>query len=197
MSPPNKPSPPPHSRNGRDLLVERPNEGYRSIDELVVVARLGKTWGVRGAITVRPFNPDTDGSWADEIVWLRGEGFPLTTVEVDRWEDKGGKILANFAGIRSPQEASSLTHLEVLVPRDWLPQVAAEDEHYVHDLIGMAVVDIERGELGTIAEVFATGASDIWVVRGDNGEVMIPAVKDFVLSVDPEARRVEVRYEEF
>ncbi len=189
----NKPS---IQRRGRDLLVERSAEAWRGDDELLPVAKLGKTWGVHGHITVRLFNPDSDVSWADDFVWLRGEAFPKMPVEVDSWQDKGGKLLVRFAGVKSPHDASALTHLELLVPTEWLPDADAADEHYVHELKGMRVVDVERGLLGTIAEVFATGANDVWVVRGDAGETLIPAVRDFVLEVDKEEGLVRVRYEE-
>ena len=159
----------------------------------MAVARLGKAWGVRGGVTVRLHNPDSDLAWLDEIVWLQGEDFAVRPVEVDRWEDKSGKLLVFLAGIHAPQVATGLTHLEVLVPAEWLPE-PEEDEHYVHELIGMTVVDEERGELGRIAHVFTTGASDVWVVHGKGPEELIPAVKDFVLGIDSEERVVRVRW---
>ena len=152
----------------------------------MAVARLGRPWGVHGAITVRLHNPDSDLAWADEIVWLGADDFPITPVQVDRWEDKSGKLLVRLSGIRSPQAAGALTHLEVHVPGEWLPE-PEEDEHYVHQLIGLKVVDEQRGELGTIADVFTTGANDVWVVKRPGAEELIPAVRDFVLEVDHEA----------
>ena len=177
---------------GRELLVVCPQEA-RDADQLVSVARLGKPWGVRGAITVRLHNPDSDLAWADEVVWLTGQDFPTTPVEVDRWEDKSGKLLVQLAGITTPQAAAALTHLEIHVPAEWLPETE-QDEHYVHDLIGMTVVDETRGELGTITNVFTTGANDVWVVHGKGPEELIPAVKDFVLGIDHEERTVRVSW---
>ena len=116
-------------------------------------------------------------------------------VEIDRWQTKGSLVLLRPVGITAPQLAKALTGFEILVPPDDLPEIEDEDEFYVHELMGMTVVDTERGELGTIREVFTAGANDVWVVRGGPEEVLIPAVKQFVLEVDREARRVTVRYE--
>ena len=80
------------------------------------------------------------------------------------------------------------------VPRDWLPETAP-DEHFVQDLLGMAVIDEVRGPLGTIERVFTTGANDVWVVRGAGGEELIPAIKQVVLDVDEAARTIRVRFE--
>ena len=128
---------------GRDRLIRCPEEA-RDPSELVAVAKLGKAWGIHGGITVRLHNPDSECEWLDEIVWLRGDGFAVTPVEVNRWEDKSGKLLVFLAGIGAPQLAAGLTHMELLVPAEWLPETD-EDEHYVHDLIGMTVVDETRG----------------------------------------------------
>lgn len=182
------------SRRGRELLCEREDLGFKSSDELVPVGRLGRPWGVRGAINLRLHEPSDDLSWARDVVWLAGEGFPSCAVEVAGVLDKGSKILLQFTGINSPQDVSALTHLDVLVPRDWLP-APKEDEHFVQDLLGMEVIDEIRGPLGTIERVFTTGANDVWVVRGPGGEELIPAIKHVVLDVDESARTVRVQFE--
>jgi len=184
----------PVARRGRDLLREREDVGFKNDSDLVTVGRLGRPWGVRGAINLRLHDPDDDLSWAGEVVWLQGEAFPTCAVEVDRFLEKGSKIVMFFAGVSSPQDVSALTHLDVRVPREWLPE-PAEDEHFVEDLIGMEVVDEIRGLLGTITRVFSTGANDVWVVKGNHGEELIPAIKQVVLEVDKKARSIRVHFE--
>lgn len=63
----------------------------------------------------------------------------------------------------------------------------------VKDLDGCAVVT-EIGEtLGTLKDVYPTGANDVFVVRSEQREYLIPALKDVVLAIDLEARRILVR----
>ena len=102
--------------------------------------------------------------------------------------------MLQLAGVETPEDARAVTGLELWVPRESLSQ-PEDNEHYVRDLLGMKVIDPERGELGHIAQIFPAGSADVWVVRGPRGEEMIPAVSDFILSVDSEARVVTVRYE--
>lgn len=167
----------------------------RSDSDLVAVGKLGRVWGVNGGLNVQLYNPDSRLEWADEVIWVRGEGFPVRPVRVAGWEEKGARLLLHFEGVRQREAAASLTHLELLVPGDWLDE-PADDEFYVHELIGMRVIDELRGELGDIHHVFNSGSTDVYVVGRGRREVMIPAVKDFVLSVDREERIVRVRYEE-
>ena len=180
---------------GLDLLRVREDLSSRGKASLIRVARVGKTWGIRGQLIVRLDNHDSEKCWTKEMVWLRGEGWPMAPVEVDNWRQNGRKLIIQFVGIESPEDAKALIGLEIWVPRELLPDTD-DDEHYVRDLLGMKVIDEVLGELGHIVQVFPAGTADVWVVRGPTGEHMIPAVSDFVLSVDQETRLITVRYEE-
>ena len=62
-----------------------------------------------------------------------------------------------------------------------------EGEFFLADLIGLDVIDVDNGTVyGKISEIINRGASDIYVVRTDNGERMIPAVDEFVKKIDVE-----------
>ena len=51
-----------------------------------------------------------------------------------------------------------------------------DDEYYWCDLIGLQVVTADGVELGTLADIFETGSNDIYVVRKDRQEYLIPAI---------------------
>ena len=194
-----RPPAPKHDRGtppsgGLDRLVLREGLPERSPDSLVAVAKLGKAWGLHGEIVVRLYNEDSDLAWAADAVHLRGDDFWAPWVSVKRWKDRGGKLMVRFDGVHSPQDACALTHLEILVPREDLT-APEDDEVFVHELLGMRVLDERRGDIGEIVDVISIGPNDVWVVRGAT-ESMIPAVGKFVREVDREARVVRVLYEE-
>ena len=60
-----------------------------------------------------------------------------------------------------------------------------EGEFYVPDLIGMDVVTEDGKPVGKLTDVLSTGANDVYVVQGKE-EHLIPAVKEYVRSVDME-----------
>lgn len=61
-----------------------------------------------------------------------------------------------------------------------------ENEYFLADLIGLPIIHADTGEtLGTLKETINRGASDLYVVKTERGEGMIPAVADFVERVDP------------
>ena len=54
-------------------------------------------------------------------------------------------------------------------------------EYFIADLIGLSVVDADTGNVyGTLVETINRGASDIYVVKTENGERMVPAVPEFI-----------------
>lgn len=60
-------------------------------------------------------------------------------------------------------------------------------EYFLIDMIGIDIIDADTGEkYGTLKEIINRGASDIYVVKTKTGEGMIPAVDEFIVSVDIE-----------
>ena len=68
-----------------------------------------------------------------------------------------------------------------------------KDEYFIADLIGMTVTEEDGTTLGTVCDVLQTGANDVYAVAlADGGEVLLPAIKDCILSVDMEKREMQV-----
>ena len=72
----------------------------------------------------------------------------------------------------------------------------AENQYYVADLYGMEVIREEDGtSLGRIKDVLATGANDVYVVKGQQDpkkEILIPAIRDCIRKVDLEGGTMTV-----
>ena len=64
--------------------------------------------------------------------------------------------------------------------------------HYIHDLIGCEVRTREGTFVGRLEDVMETPGRHLWAVR--NGEAVrhIPAVKDFIVSVDTAKKEIIV-----
>lgn len=63
-----------------------------------------------------------------------------------------------------------------------------DDEYYLYQLIGLTVKTADGAEIGKITDVFETGANDVYVVQNlRHGEILIPAHKETLVSIDVEA----------
>src|ERR1035437_2220260 len=131
-------------------------------------------------------------------LWLlaeRAAASPPREAElVAHWLHKGGIVL-HFAGVESISEAENLKGLVVAIPTEQRAALA-EDEVYVADLIGCSLVDVAGagplvvGEIEVVAR--AAGPVALLVVRGANGEVLVPFAKSFLRKIDLEGKRVEM-----
>jgi 16S rRNA processing protein RimM len=110
------------------------------------------------------------------------------------WLHKGGVVL-HFAGVDSISAAETLSGLVVAIPRTERAALG-EDEVYIGDLIGCALVDVAGDEpvtVGAIDDVDTTaGPVALLVVKGAAGEVLIPFAKSYLRKIDLEAKRVEM-----
>lgn len=68
-----------------------------------------------------------------------------------------------------------------------------DESFFIHELIGMTVVVTESGEdVGTVAEVLQTGANDVYVVRGQRGEILVPAIGSVIDRIDAKVRQISI-----
>jgi len=149
------------------------------------------THGLRGDLKVRPLTPDSDSLRVASQVSFRDRGGRLQSYEPVRAVPQKGNVLLRLRGLTSIEAVQHLVGSDVLIPYADLPELA-EDEFYWYQLQGVQVTDRTRGELGVLEELLETGAHDIYVVKGRFGEVMIPAVSQFIVEVDPESGRMTV-----
>jgi 16S rRNA processing protein RimM len=112
----------------------------------------------------------------------------------NHWLHKGAIVL-HFAGVDSISAAEELKGLMVAIPRAERA-VLGEDEAYIADLVGCALVDVAGAEpmnVGEIEDVDRSGgAAPLLVVRGARGEVLIPFAKSYLRKIDLKGKRVEM-----
>jgi 16S rRNA processing protein RimM len=113
---------------------------------------------------------------------------------VAHWLHKGGIVL-HFAGVDSISDAEALTGLMVAVPRAERAPLG-EGEAYIGDLIGCELIDVAGSAAATVGEIEdvdpTAGPVALLVVRGAQGEILIPFAKSYLRRIDLEGRRVEM-----
>ena len=62
----------------------------------------------------------------------------------------------------------------------------------VADILGFEVFDQDGNMLGLLTDVISTGNNDVWTIKSDVEELLIPALKSIVTKVDISKRRIFV-----
>lgn len=92
-------------------------------------------------------------------------------------------VLMDIEGVESEEAANALRERVVYAAREDIP--LGEGDHFIVDMIGLDVRDSDSGEvLGKLVDVNTNGSVDLYIVRTETGEYMVPAVPAFVTRVD-------------
>ena len=141
--------------------------------------------GIRGELKVRPLTDFPERFEAGSRLWLNGEE---RMVERGRWA--GRSVILKLQGLDTRNEAEALRGGELTIPE--VAELEEEGVYYLHDIIGLSVVDAAGEPLGKLEEVFSTGSNDVYVVRGEQGELLLPALDDVITLVDIAGGRIVV-----
>ncbi len=160
-------------------------------DALIEIAKIVGTHGLRGDLKVRPNSGDPELLLTAEQLYLRLPTGQTRMVQTSRRTLHKGQVLLRIQGCDSLTQVEQFVGGTVLLPETLLPELA-DDEYYWRQLKGLSVVDRQRGPIGKLEQMFSTAAHDTYVVKGALGEIMIPAVEQFILEINLQERVVNV-----
>ena len=101
-----------------------------------------------------------------------------------------GRPIVGLAGVASINDAEMFRGCELRVPDEALPKLG-EGQYWYHELIGCDVVTASGREVGKVVRI-DEGATDLLVVQGDSGEVLVPMIDRICRRFDVAGRRIEI-----
>lgn len=152
------------------------------------VGTIINTHGIQGVLKVKPYTFDLNRFTEYKGVFV-GENKQLHEI-IDVNYHKGF-VLLKLSDIESIDEAETIKGKDIFIEsKD--EAILPEGQYYLHDLLGMNVYDTDGNELGKIVDITQGYGNDIYTIKGKrNGD--IPAVKEFILSVDVENKKMTVK----
>ncbi len=158
------------------------------LDAYLLIGTVIKPQGVKGEVKVKPETDDPARFLELTQVYVReGAGYATRAMTCTRVHD--GFVYLQFAGASDRDAAEALRGLVLYIDRAHataLPQ----DAEFICDLLGCEAFDQEGQRIGKLVDVLQPGANDVYVLDTPRGELMLPALKRVVLSVDVRAKRM-------
>jgi len=155
-------------------------------EKWIPIGVVGAAHGLRGEVWLRPFNPDSECFQPGRVLTTRGPSGSVRRLRVVASVARSPRgVLVRFEGIEDRTSARSLTGSEIAVQRKDLPPLDP-GEFYHEDLIGLPVRTRSGQPIGRVAGLMK-GATDILVLEGARGEVLVPFVEGFVAEVRDDA----------
>ena len=166
------------------------------MEERFQVGVITATHGVKGEVKVFPTTDDPARFKRLKRVIL-DTGREDLVLEIEGVKFANKLVILKFKGLNDIDDVMKYRQKSLYVERK--DAVALEtDEYFIADLIGVTVYEEDGSLLGELTDVISTGANDVYVVEtgkeGTDGkkQLMLPAIKQCILSVDIKERRMTV-----
>jgi 16S rRNA processing protein RimM len=164
------------------------------------IARISRAKGLAGAVVVMPVCVLPASAWENLRLWIvppdhgliretRVHSVSVHSVSVHSVSGSDEHLLLSLDGVSDRATAQRLTGRSLLCRVEDCVLVSGEKRG---SAVGLRVIDAAHGPLGVIVEERAGSAQVLWVVAGPFGEVLIPAVDEFIDARDEDAVRVSL-----
>ena len=159
----------------------------------IAVGVIRKAHGVRGEASVEPWTDSPDRfDELESVTLVSPDERETREAAVESVRIHAGRALIKFAGIESPEEVQQLHNWTVEIPESEA-RALEEDEYYLHDLVGLTLIDAEGRERGVVTETYEGGGGILLHVnRADGREFELPFAADLCTEIDLEGKRMVV-----
>lgn len=150
---------------------------------LLPVGKVLRPHGLRGQVKVSAYaGPDATFLSARNI-FLRDRTGKMVEVTIASVRTFKAGYIVELEELSSLTDAEMYRDADILVRKSALPR-KEEDEYFWDELLGLDVF-LESGEyLGPISDIIATGSNDIYVIKREKDEVLIPATHEIIKNID-------------
>lgn len=161
------------------------------MEQFLRVGVISSTHGVRGEVKVFP-TTDDPARFHDLKTVILDNGKEHKELEITGVKFFKNQVILKFKGFDNINDIEKYKGMDLLVSRENAVPLG-ENENFIVDLIDMTV-ETDTGEtLGTLVDVMRTGANDVYVVETpQKKELLLPAIRDCILEVNVEEKRMLV-----
>ncbi len=162
------------------------------IKNFLEIGEIVGTHGIRGEMRVNPWGDSPDFVCKFKTLYYDSNGSCAAQIKSAR--PHGNIVLLSVSGIDTVEAAQKMRGKILYMKRS--DAKLPEGTYFIAELIGCTVYDVDNPEkiYGTLSDVSATGANDVWHIKGEDGkEYLIPSIPDVVIETDVAADRIVIR----
>lgn len=152
------------------------------LKQYLEIAKIINTHGIRGDVKLDLWCDSPNTIKKIKTLYCAPDGSRPINISDARMHGKF--MLLHIAGIENPEDAAKLKETVLYANRDDVPK--GKGDFFIADLIGVPVIDAENGTVyGTLTDVMENPANAIYEIKTKKGTVLFPAVKEFLVKLDP------------
>lgn len=148
------------------------------------------THGIKGEMRVQPWCDSPEFLTQFKTLYLDDEA--KASIKITSSRAHKNIVLIKVKSIDTIEAAEQLRGKVLYLDRQ--DTALPKGVFFQCDLIGCEVFDADSNEkLGEISDISQTGANDVWHIKKDNKEYLIPSIPDVVINVDVDENKVIIR----
>ena len=159
---------------------------------MIAVGKISKSVGVKGEMKVALLTDSADRFRRLKSVWIGSGEETASEFSVQSVRETAGGIVLQLGGIETRSQADERRGQLVFVA-DKEAVRPKKGSYFIHEIVGMKVVDEAGTLLGMVTEVMQLPANDVWVVKSGDKEVLIHAIREVIRSVNLGQKLVIIR----
>ncbi len=154
-------------------------------EEFVTIGKVLKPRGLRGEVKVLPLTDIPDRFEHLETVSVALTPSRRISLAIESVRYYKGCVYVFFQERHTVEDVQELLGKDLQVERRESPELP-EGIYYHYEIVDAHVFTDENRYMGTVVEIIETGAHDVYVVKGDEQEYLIPATHEIVTHIDRE-----------
>ena len=152
-------------------------------DDLILIGKLTKLHGIKGMLKLASFAESIDTFYDLDSIYLKKSDGSFIKEQIETISPHKTGALVSFTSVKGIEDAQKMIGDELYIEKECLEELP-DGEYYRYELIGLEVITDQGIYLGKIEELLPTGSNDVFVVRKEGKENMIPATKEVIKDID-------------
>lgn len=152
--------------------------------ERIALGVIRKAHGVRGEASVEIWTDSADRfSELPGVMLVSPDDETTREARIESSRAHGDRALVKFAGIDTPEDLRGLQNWTIEIPAGEARSLD-EDEFFLHDLVGLTLVDAGGAVRGTVIEANESGGGVLLTVQGPKGTYDVPFASEICTEID-------------
>lgn len=161
-------------------------------DTLLAVGQVAKAFGIHGDLVIRSLADSPERFRRLQAVHVGRNALASRPAAVESVAIDARGIRVHLKGVNDRTAAEALRGHFLFVSGKHRARLK-RGRYFVHEIVGLTVVDEHGAHCGVVKEVLKLPAQDVYVIADGAREYMLPAVQEFIREVDRTAGLLHVR----
>lgn len=158
-----------------------------NLNDFLAVGQIINTHGIKGELKIYPLTDDIRRFRKLKTVIVDGNEMNISWCKL-----QNDRVIIKLEGIDSIEQGEKLKTKYLEVKREDAVKLP-EDTYFIADLVGCEVYDSNEEYVGKVFEIIKTGSNDVYWIKNNKKEVLVPAMKEFVTDIDISSKKIIIR----